>query len=107
MWNNLYPSVGGLVLSSMVALSLLTIAYLARLKFQELRRKRDMARKGVRYGLIQTIRAMKRPAAIRSGAARAITPAQQDPTAVVPAEDTGSKRWTSPGPSPAISFQWN
>ncbi len=105
MLNTNSAFLGQLAVGWLAALSLLVVVKLIRLKLSEMRKKRRMAAKGERFGLIQEIRATGKP--IATSPSRTWTATQPVWTAVPPI-DRVAKRWTTPaGRLPAAGFEWN
>jgi hypothetical protein len=92
------------LLNSVAVLALLFVGYLLRLQLQAARRRRRMAEKGLRFGLIQDLTVSKRPLAAASplaGASASFT------STIVPARDTGSRILTIRAATVAGQYSWN
>ena len=92
------------LLNSVAVLALLFVGYLLRLQLQTARRRRRIAEKGLRFGLIQELTVSKRPLA-------AASPLSQAPpgytSAIVPGRDTGSRIVTLRASTVAGQYLWN
>jgi len=90
-------------MSTLTLSAVLLAGCLLRRQFQEIRRKRRMAAKGLRFGLIQQISASRRPLA---AAPLKVTVVEIDP-ADVPSRDSGAKILTIFMPEAPVDPQWN
>jgi len=94
----------GFALSTLALSAVLFAVYRLRLQFHEIRRRRQKAEKGLRFGLIQEVSASKRPLA--AAAPIKIAVVEVDP-ADVSSRDSGAKILTIFVPQAPFDPQWN
>jgi hypothetical protein len=103
MVNNYDAFLNQCALGCLAVLSFVLVGYLVRLKISEIRKRRRMAARGERFGLILDITATGTSIAKRS--ANAFD--QQSVVTVVPAPDKITKRWTRPARFPTAGYELN
>jgi hypothetical protein len=103
MLNNTFASCGQFALGWLAVWSLALVGYLIRLKISDNRKRRIMAVKAERFGLIQEITATGTSLAKSSGK----TAELHSVVTIVQRSDKRIKRWTRPAGFPTAGFQWN